>query len=175
MCILICFTLFLASYIVYLSCIGYVNDCASYCEQSFINGSLAASVVMLIDATPTWLPGTTAGASSFDYCLTIRAEAVGAVTSLKVGFAATPYIAKALELTWPMSAEVHRLIEVDEHTFAKHWIEPLKSDCRRCMHVQLMFLRSCLTYACSISYLRFDTSLLATKACPDSSCDSGHC
>ena len=120
MCILICFTLFLASYFVYLSCIGYVNDCASYCEQSFINGSLAASVVMLIDATPTWLPGTTTGASSFDYCLTIGAEAVGAVTSLEVGFAATPYIAIALELTWPMSAKEHRLIEVGEHTFVKH-------------------------------------------------------
>ena len=140
MCILICFTLFLASYFVYLSCIGYVNDCASYCEQSFINGSLAASVVMLIDATPTWLPGTIAGASSFDYFLTIGVEAT---ISLEVVFATGPYIAKDLELTWPMNAKVHHLIKVGEHTSVKLKIEPLKSDCMRCKHGQLMFHHSC--------------------------------
>ena len=45
---------------------------------SFINGSLAANVAMLIDAIPTWRPSTTAGASSFDYYLTIEAKVAGA-------------------------------------------------------------------------------------------------
>ena len=32
---------------------------------------------MLIDAIPTWRPCTTAGASSFDYYLTIEAKVAG--------------------------------------------------------------------------------------------------
>ena len=109
-------------------------------QRSFINGSLAASVAMLIDATPALLPSTTAGASSFDYFLTIGAEAT---TSLEVVFATGPYIAIDLELTWPMNAEVHHLIKVGEHTSAKLKIEPSKSDCTRCMHGQLKFPHSC--------------------------------
>lgn len=66
-------------------------------QRSFINGSLAASVAKLIDATPALLPSTTAGASSFDYFLTIGAEAT--ISRLKVVFATGPYIAIDLELT----------------------------------------------------------------------------
>ena len=95
---------------------------------------------MLIDATPALLPSTTAGASSFDYFLTIGVEAT---ISLEVVFATGPYIAKDLELTWPMNARVHHLIKVGEHTSEKLKIEPSKSDCTRCMHGQLMFLHSC--------------------------------
>ena len=88
---------------------------------NFINGSLAASVAMLIDATPALLPSTTAGASSFDYFLTIKAIVVDVEqSSHEAVLATTPYIAIALELTWPMNAEEHRLIEVGDHTFVKH-------------------------------------------------------
>ena len=90
--------------------------------KNFINGSLAAGVATLIDATPTWQPSTTAGASSFDYFLTIRAVVVGVELSSSevVSAATTPYIATALELTWPKSAEELHLIRVGGHTFAKH-------------------------------------------------------
>ena len=37
-----------------------------------------------------------------------------------VSAATTPYIATALELTWPKSAEELHLIRVGGHTFAKH-------------------------------------------------------
>ena len=127
---------------------------------------------MLIDATLALLPSTIAGAQSFDYFLTIGVEAT---ISLEVVFATGPYIAKDLELTWPMNAKVHHLIKVGEHTSVKLKTELLKSDCTRCMHGQLMFLHSCQTYACLISFLRFDMSLRATKAFLDSSCDSEHC
>ena len=129
---LVLFTLSFASFI------GYVSVIAR--QRSFINGSLAASVAMLIDATLALLPNTTAGASSFDYFLTIG---VGATISLEVVFATGPYIAIDLELTWPMNAEVHHLIKVGEHTSVKLMIRPSKSDCTRCMHGQLMFLHSC--------------------------------
>ena len=95
---------------------------------------------MLIDATLALLPSTIAGASSFDYFLTIGVEAT---ISLEVVFATGPYIAKDLELTLPMNAKVHHLIKVGEHTSVMLKIEPLKSDCMRCMHGQLMFLHSC--------------------------------
>ena len=98
---------------------------AANCEKSkwvFINGSLAADVATLVDATPTSRPSTAASAWSLDYFLTLAGVmAAGAEQSSFVVVATTvPSGATDLELTWPTSvAEHHHLIGVGEHTSAK--------------------------------------------------------